>query len=780
MRENPETIITKDKGTFIQEEPLDEERLRRFFDAMVADTEGGDEFESFVLDLVYAGSLKDVKSRKKIPATSIFGIFEREVTNVITKDSTMYTKLLASIERRRIYKEVSSTRGTNYHETPYGDFDLHVRRMVEAGKYSEVLLTAYTDEELRAIGEIGDPENDKKFTVGGLKTFANMFLNKIDKKIVELPQERYLSVIAFLLQEEDPEKRFEYIKDAYWGVSNQLLGFPTPTLKNAGTPHGTLSSCHIITVGDSIESIFDTAKQAGRFSSAGAGLGVYLGKLRGRGSWIRNVPEASTGIVQPSRLQSLVAEYVHQGGVRPGGIAIYLPTWHLDSLEFLELGLKTGDTSQRAHGVNLGITINDEYMRRINNKEQWTLFDPYEIREKLGFDLNDLFDMKKLKDGEEPNKIDHAFTYHYRLAENSNELTLVKRIKAIDLFRAEFVARKEGGTPYRFYTDTVNRANPNSHKGMVYCSNLCTEIAQNNHEDIMQEEYIDSDGNVVHIVKGEGLVTCTLSSLAINRVHYLDDENFQRLVDIQNRLLDNVIDLGYLAVHQAKATNDLYRSVGMGVMGTHSLLARESIRWDSDEATEFIGAYSKRILKAQLRSSAKLAKERGSYPLFEGSDWNTGAFFDKRGFVGEEWEEIRDLVKQGMRNGYISSPAPTATNSIISNCSAGTDPIYGILTLETKSTGNYLLVEESYEPGKEDYLQMGFQMDEMWSVRHTAEAQKYVDQAISHNYHIPRELFQASRILRLDNEMWELGGKTVYYTRSDDVEMPEDCVWCGG
>lgn len=200
--------------------------------------------------------------------------------------------------------------------------------------------------------------------------------------------------------------------------------------------------------------------------------GIFAGYLRGSGSWIRGVKGRATGVTHPARSMSVLAEYVNQLGTRVAGIAIYLPVWHLDIFSFLDLRLKTGSQERRAHSIKTAVCLPDEFMRRLETKKTWTIIDPYEVKKKLGIDINRLYDKKKLKDGEEPNAQDHAFTYHYRLIEKS-DLELKQTVNATDIYKSIFTARKTGGTPYLYFSDTSARMNPNSHCGMPFGSNLC-------------------------------------------------------------------------------------------------------------------------------------------------------------------------------------------------------------------------------------------------------------------------------------------------------------------
>ncbi|MGG3986960.1 hypothetical protein [Bacillus smithii] len=304
-----------------------------------------------------------------------------------------------------------------------------------------------------------------------------------------------------------------------------------------------------------------------------------------------------------------------------------------------------------------------------------------------------------------------------------------------------------------------------------------SEIIQNMDYDKIINEELDEKGFVVTKVYGEGLVTCNLSSLVLHNVFGNDDVDLQRVVDIQFRMLDNVISLNRTVVPQATHTNNLYRAVGAGALGLVTLMTSKGIKWESEEASKFTEEIFKKYLKAGIEASHKLAMEKGSYPYFEGSDWNTGEFFDKRNFVSDEWLPYREMASKGMRNGYINAIAPTSSNSIIMNGSPSIDPLYEVVYREEKSGLNVIIVPSNYSNKTKWYYKSGFQMDEMWAINVVSAAQKYVDQGISHNMHVLKSI-KASEMLRLDLGAWKKQLKTIYYTYTEDYERDENCIYC--
>lgn len=769
--------MTKDRKSHIQKSEFDKQRFLNFFNEIVEDTEM--EFDSSIIETIKSECIEYIESLQEIEAVQLFDVIIRYTNDKIDQNNPKLTYLSASALRRKLYKGASKQRGFN-HRNHYGDYFNLVVKLVELGIYDECLLQDYSEEEIRKAAKIINPQKDKKFSYAGLFLLNDSYLKKgYAKEVLELPQERFLTIALYIMKDEKKTKRMEYVKEAYWALSEHLFGNATPTLMNSGSPNGTLSSCHIITADDDLDSIMNSLHQTAKFSQNGAGIGAFAGLLRSAGSWIRGYKGRASGVLHPCRLYSTLAEYVNQLGARVAGIAIYLPVWHYDIFDFLELRLKTGSQEKRAHSIKTAVCLPDEFMRRLKSKQNWTIFDPYEFKKKYGFDLNFTFDKVKLKEGEIPNEVDHQFTYWYRKAEADMSLEIKRVVQATEIYKNIFTSRKTGGTPYLYFSDTSARMNPNSHAGQPLGSNLCSEIIQNNSPDTLISNELLEDGTVVTKSKGEGLVTCNLNSLVLNNVFNSKKEqvDLQRVVNIQVRMLDNVISLNRTVVHQATHTNQLYRAIGAGAMGLVTLLTDEGIRWESDEAAKYTENIMKEYLKAMIKASHNLAMEKGSYPLYEGSEWNTGEFFDKRGFYSDEWEEYRAIAAKGMRNGYLMAIAPTSSNSLIMDASPSIDPAYAVVYREVKSGLNVIYVPSNYNNQTKWFYKSGFEMDEMWAINVVAAAQKYVDQGISHNMHVSKSV-KGSELLRLDMGAWEKGLKTIYYTYTEDYGKPDDCIMC--
>lgn len=712
--------------------------------------------------------------------------------------NTDFQYLAARILLQTLYKRASKNRSYDV-DSKYGDFYGLLSSLGEQGLIEPEIFVEYTKEELHELGKHIDPERDLLLTYAGLYNMSERYLIRAkdqNRSVYELPQERYMTIALAILRQENKDTRLQHVKDLYDVLSRQEVTMATPTFANAGRPDAQFSSCFILTTDDSLQGIYDDNTDAARLSKAGGGIGIYVGKIRSAGSDIRGNVGAAGGVIGWLKQLNNTAVTVDQLGVRSGAIAAYLDIWHADIEDFLELRLNTGDLSKRAHELFTGITLPDIFMKQVQNRGDWYLFDPHEVKVKLGYNLEDFFDKKILLDKEEPNEIDHAFTYHYYKAVDSNVLTSKKRIPAIELMKKIMKSQLETGLPYMFYRDTVNRDNPNKHVGMIYCSNLCSEIAQNQSPTIMTKETINELGEIIVHKQSGDFVTCNLSSLVINnavdpKIFDGDANAHNKLMNIiaaQVRATDAVITVNNLPVLQAQYTNNRYRAIGIGEQGIAALLAKMNIPFDSHKATKIIAELEELIMMAIIETSSNLGKEKGNYPLFDGSEWQTGKWLEdkiKGSKYEDEWKVIQEKAKKHMRNGYLRATAPTGSTSLLAGSTAAADTVYDTIFFDGKKDARTPVVAPELSPETWFYYKPTMLMEfdgerdlgHMWAILHNEKRQKWVDQATSFNLYILDDI-SAVNLLRLHLEVWERGIKTSYYTRSHDASKIDECIAC--
>ncbi|MBD7985228.1 ribonucleoside-diphosphate reductase subunit alpha [Sporosarcina sp. Sa2YVA2] len=679
----------------------------------------------------------------------------------IDEASSYWTFVAARIYLADVYARQEQIRGVK----PYTDFAENVEKLVQKGLYTPVLTEKYSQEELVALGGYLEPERDKLFTYIGLKTLVDRYVAvDYDKTSVELPQERWM-IIAMTLMQNETDNRLGKVAEAYWAMSNLYMTVATPTLSNAGKPHGQLSSCFIDTVDDSLQGIYDSNTDVANLSKYGGGIGVYMGKVRSRGSSIRGFKGASSGVLPWIKQLNNTAVSVDQLGQRQGAIAVYLDVWHKDIFTFLDLKLNNGDDRLRAHDIFTGLCMPDIFMEQVEARGDWHLFDPHEVRTVMGYSLEDFYDETKGQG---------SFREKYEECVNHPELTK-DTVPAIEIMKRVLRSQLETGTPFMFYRDEVNRANPNKHEGMVYSSNLCSEIMQNMSPTQFESVTLEDDIVVTRSKPGD-FVVCNLSSVNLGRAVTADV--LERLITIQVRMLDNVIDLNKIPVVQAQRTNSRYRGIGLGTFGWHHLLALKNIQWESDEAVQFADELYEKIAFLTIKASMELATEKGAYPLFEGSDWHTGSYFERRDYQSAEWQELRaEVAANGIRNGYLMAVAPNSSTSVIAGSTASIDPIFKPFYHEEKKDYKLPVIAPDLDHNTYDvYRRSAYIVDQRWSIKQNAARQRHIDQSISFNVYVPNNI-RASVLLDLHVQAWKSGMKTTYYTRSTASEI-EECEWC--
>ncbi|YCA44943.1 ribonucleoside-diphosphate reductase subunit alpha [Bacillus sp. JZ8] len=716
-----------------------------------------DDYEQKIVQGVF--TLQEV-TRDRLSNLLILGALER--INTLEPD---WTYVAASVLLDKLYGNAAENRSYQADEK-YGSLYHLIETLTNTGIFSPALLSSYTKEEIEKIQSFISQERDELFTYIGLLTLSDRYLAQThDRKTMELPQERFLIIAMTLMQNEPKEKRLALIEEAYWALSNLYMTVATPTLANAGKTYGQLSSCFIDTVEDDLRSIYDSNTDVATLSKHGGGIGVYLGKVRPRGSDIKGFKGVSSGVMPWMKQLNNTAVSVDQLGQRKGAIAVYLDVWHKDIFSFLDAKLNNGDERLRTHDLFTGVCLPDLFMEKVQNREEWHLFDPHEVRSVMNYSLEDFYDEEKGSG---------SFREKYEECVREEKLSR-ETIPAIEIMKRIMISQLETGTPYMFYRDTVNRANPNKHKGMIYGSNLCSEIAQNMSATTLVEE--TTDGGTIVIRKEMGdFVVCNLSSVSLATAVKADV--LPRLVKIQMRMLDNVIDLNTIPVPQAKYTNEKYRAVGLGTFGLHHLLALEGISWESDDAVEYNDRLYEDIAYYAISASMELAKEKGSYPVFEGSEWENGRYFEDRGYTSDRWEELRAKVQEhGMRNGYVMAVAPNSSTSIIAGSSASIDPIFRKEYSEEKKDYKIPVTAPDLTPQTNWYYKSAYHIDQNWSIKQNAKRQRHIDQAVSFNLYVQNDI-RAKDLLDLHLNAWSEGLKTTYYVRSTSGDAIDECESC--
>lgn len=687
-----------------------------------------------------------------------------------------------------------------YHKTTrYSGYNTLQEYFEKGEAEGRILLGLKEKYDLEELNSYIKPQRDLQFTYLGIKTLYDRYLIKDkDGKPMELPQHMFMAIAMFLAQNE--LDNMSWAKKFYDLISKFEVMLATPTLSNARTPRHQLSSCYIGSTPDNIEGIFDSYKEMALLSKFGGGIGWDWSKVRAMGGSIDGHRNAAGGIIPFLKVTNDIAVAVDQLGTRKGAIAVYIEPWHMDVSDFLDLRKNSGEERRRAHELFPALWINDLFMKRLENNDKWTLFDPADTPR-----LSDLY-------GEEFEELYLKYEKDPSIAKST--------ILAKDLWKKIITNYFETGLPFLCFKDTANRANPNNHKGIIRSSNLCTEIFQNTEPNYYQTKVIFNDGtyelfdedNIVEVGRGfkkkakkvtaldtintkevfivekgvkEGkTAVCNLASINLSKVYTKDD--ISRVVPIAIRMLDNVIDLNFYPHSKVKHTNLSTRSIGLGVMGEAEMLAIKQIKWGSYEHLEFIDEIMENISYQAIYASSNLAVEKGIYPDFEGSKWSKGIFpidmanaeakalVNRGGLFDDgacDWTKLKQKVKtDGMRNGYLMAIAPTSSISILVGTTQTIEPVYKRKWFEHNLSGMIPTVVPNLSLDTWEYYIPAYELDQRILVKAGAIRQKWIDQGQSLNIFMSLDKASGKYLSDVYTLAWKLGVKSTYYLRSESPD----------
>jgi len=630
--------------------------------------------------------------------------------------------------------------------------------------------------DLEKLAAAIQPERSNQFTYLGLQTLFDRYFIHSNGVRFELPQLFFMRVsMGLALNEQDKEER---AIEFYNLLSSFDYMASTPTLFNSGTLRPQLSSCYLTTIGDDLYDIYGAMRDNAMLSKWAGGLGNDWTPVRALNSYIKGTNGKSQGVVPFLKVANDTAVAVNQGGKRKGSVCAYLETWHLDIEEFLELRKNTGDDRRRTHDMNTANWVPDLFMQRVFEDGEWTLFTPSETP-----DLHDLTGAEFAE----------RYAYYESVAKEQNMLH--KKVRAKDLWRKMLSMLFETGHPWITFKDVCNLRSPQQHVGVVHSSNLCTEITLNTNQDEIAVCNLGSINLVQHVKGG-----------------VLDREKLARTVKTAVRMLDNVIDINYYAVPQAKNSNLKHRPVGMGIMGFQDALYEMGMAYGSDEAVNFADESMEVISYYAIQTSSDLAVERGAYSTFKGSLWDQGILpIDSLEIVAKsrpermfevdrtqrlDWDTLRAKVqKDGMRNSNVMAIAPTATISNICGVSQSIEPTFQNLYVKSNLSGEFTvinpyLVRALKDRGLWDTVMVNdlkhfegsvqkiaripeelkaifataFEVEPRWIVDAASRRQKWIDQAQSLNLYISGA---NGKKLDITYKMaWLRGLKTTYYLRA--------------
>lgn len=766
--DQPAVIVTLADGS---EGPLDTQRLRTVIE------EACEGLEDVSADTIYNSTLKNL-----YPGVKMENVRESLVLtarSMVEKDpnySYVTARLLLDSLRSEALGFLGITDAATHSEMHYR-YPTALKKYIEKGVELELLSPHLLEFDLTVLGEALQADRDQQFTYLGLQTLYDRYFIHSGETRFELPQVFYMRVAMGLASNE--ENREERAIEFYNLISSFDYMVSTPQLFNSGTLRPQLSSCFLTTVPDDLHGIYSAIKDNAMLSKWAGGLGNDWTPVRALGAHIKGTNGESQGVVPFLKVVNDTAVAVNQGGKRKGAVCSYLETWHLDIEEFLELRKNTGDERRRAHDMNTANWIPDLFMKRVFNDQDWTLFSPNTVP-----DLHD----KHGRDFEE------AYAEYERKAA-AGEIRPYRTLKAADLWRKMISMLFETGHPWMTFKDTCNVRSPQQHIGAIHSSNLCTEITLNTNQD--------------------EIAVCNLGS--INLVNHVDENGLnqnklKKSITTAVRMLDNVIDINYYSVPQAKNSNLKHRPVGMGIMGFQDSLYKQHIPYASEQAVQFADLSMEIVSYHAISASMDLAEERGRYESYEGSLWDQGILpIDSLKLLQEErgadyleidteqrldWSGIRERMKTtGMRNSNVLAIAPTATIANITGVSQSIEPTYQNLFVKSNLSGEFTVVNPyivkdlkklglwdevmvndlKYYEGSvqkidrvpqniKDMYATAFEVEPRWLVDAASRRQKWIDQAQSLNLYVAGA--SGKKLDVMYRMAWLRGLKTTYYLRA--------------
>jgi ribonucleoside-diphosphate reductase alpha chain len=647
---------------------------------------------------------------------------------------------------------------------------------IDKGVELELIDPKLKKYDLALLGKALKADRDLQFTYLGLQTLYDRYFQHSDGVRFELPQVFFMRVAMGLALNEvnKEEKAIEF----YNVLSTFDFMSSTPTLFNSGTLRPQLSSCYLTTVPDDLAGIYNAIKDNALLSKYAGGLGNDWTSVRALNAHIKGTNGKSQGVVPFLKVANDTAVAVNQGGKRKGAVCAYLESWHLDTLEFLELRKNTGDERRRTHDMNTANWIPDLLMKRVEEDTEWTLFSPDDVP-----DLHETYG----------NAFEDAYTRYEKMAAEG-KIKNFKKVSAVQVWRKMLSLLFETGHPWITFKDACNLRSPQQHVGVIHSSNLCTEITLNTSVD--------------------EIAVCNLGS--INLAQHVNEQGLdlaklERTVNTAIRMLDNVIDINFYSVIQARRSNLRHRPIGLGIMGFQDVLYKLNMPYTSQAAVDFADRSMEAVSYFAIKASTNLAEERGPYSTFENSLWSKGVLpIDSIELLQEsrgkhlqqdrsqtmDWATLRQRVMTiGMRNSNVLAIAPTATISNICGVSQSIEPTYQNLFVKSNLSGEFTvinpyLVDELKKLGLWDEVMVNdlkyfdgsvqhidripahlkelyataFEIDPLWLVEAASRRQKWIDQAQSLNLYMAKA--SGKKLDTLYRTAWLRGLKTTYYLRS--------------
>ena len=647
--------------------------------------------------------------------------------------------------------------------------------LVDNGYYEKSVLDRYELDFIKGLYKQAYAHKHRfQSFLGAFKYYTSYTLKTFDgSRYLERFEDR-VALVALSLAEGDQKLARHLVDEIITGRFQPA----TPTFQNAGkAQRGELVSCFLLRVEDNFESIGRAITSAMQLSKRGGGVALNLSNIREYGSPIKQVENASSGIIPVMKLLEDTFSYANQLGQRQGAGAVYLNAHHPDILRFLDTKRENADEKIRIKTLSLGIVVPDITFELARKNEDMYLFSPYDVERIYGVPFGDI-----------------SVTEKYREMVDDARIRKTK-ISARELFQTIAELQFESGYPYIVFEDTINNANPID--GRINMSNLCSEILQVN-----TPSSFNPDSTYASVGKD---ISCNLGSLNIAAA--MAGGNLAHTVEVAIRGLTAVSRQSHIsAVPSIENGNDKSHAIGLGQMNLHGYLGQSKIHYGSEEGIDFTNIYFYTVLFHALTASNKIARELGeTFEGFERSKYATGEFFDKyvdqkwkpktkkvaKLFADagiaipdqEDWEKLRRSVKKyGIFNQNLQAVPPTGSISYINGSTSSIHPIASKVEIRKESrVGRVYFPAPGWSEETDEYFQDAYEIGPDKIIDTYAAATQHVDQGLSLTLFF-KDTATTRDVNKAQIASWRKGIRTIYYVRVRQTVIEgletEGCVSC--
>jgi ribonucleoside-diphosphate reductase alpha chain len=687
-----------------------------------------------------------------ISTNEIQEILVRSASDLISLDSPNYQFVAARLLLFGLYKQVF---GDEW-KTGFPQIGDHLYSGIMKGIYDKELSSKYTDEEWDKINSWIDHERDYLFTYAGLRQVVDKYLvqDRSSGSVFETPQYAYMLVSATIFAEYPKETRLSYVKKYYDAISKHKINVPTPILAGVRTPLRQFASCVLVDVDDTLDSIFSSDMAIGRYVAQRAGIGINAGRIRGINSKIRGGEVAHTGIVPFLKKFEATVRCCTQNGIRGGSATVHFPIWHQEIEDIIVLKNNKGTEDNRVRKLDYSIQISKLFYERFIQDGEITLFSPH--------------DVPRLYDSFGTIEFDSLY-----IGYENNPTIPKKTIKAQELILSLLKERAETGRIYIMNIDHCN--SHSSFIDKVEMSNLCQEITL-------------PTKPLTHIDDPDGeIALCILSAINVGKIKHI--EEMEELCDLSVRSLDELIDYQNYPIVAAEKSTKARRSLGIGYIGLAHYLARHNVKYSDNAAWDLVHELTEAFQYYLLKSSNKLAEEKGKCEYFDKTKYSQGILpidtykKDVDEIINQEykydWEELRrKIMDGGLRNSTLSAQMPSESSSVVSNATNGIEPPRGYLSTKKSKKGPLKQIVPQYQTLKNSYTLLWDMLDNTGYINIVSIMQKFFDQAISGNWsynpeNYPDNEVPVSEMAKDLLRTYKYGWKTSYYQNTYDNKTDE-------